>query len=244
MLAVARQIARAVIEDDRVCVYYYNELLEIPPVSTRRMAGRSPTVTRAFCGPVRRLLPALLVLAAVAGCASQSALTAPAHTSSAHHTSPAATQPTGSGLPTGWHGSLGLPWKCVTGYINFFGTNGVQVGSDNAGAALSAPFHPGPPPPNDSRVPGAAYTLTVSNRATANAVITGFVVVLYNQGGAEIGQSTATFPGQFITPGQQWKWLESSDTSLNAQWSNDLPGGVTAAFPEAATCRVVNWNPS
>ena len=61
-------------------------------------------------------------------------------------------------------------------------------------------FHPGPPHPNDSRVPGAAYTQTVANRATVNTVITGFVIVLYNQGGAEIGQSTATFPGAVHYP--------------------------------------------
>jgi hypothetical protein len=205
-------------------------------------------------GPGHCLAAALALAAlAVAGCASQRGAAAvpssanhptAARPSSAAHGSPAASPSSrASSLATGWQGPLGAPWKCVTGYINFFSANGVQVGSDNAGAPMSAPFHSGPPPPTDQRSPGAAYALTVANRATANAVITGFVVVLYNQAGTEIGQSTATFPGQFITPGQQWTWVESSDTSLNSQWSNDLPSGVTAAFPEAATCRVVYWNP-
>jgi hypothetical protein len=167
-------------------------------------------------------LAAALALAAVAGCASQTATSArPSRATpssairppSAAHASPAANPP--SGLATGWQGTPGEPWKCVTGYIDFIGANGVQVGSDNAGAAQSAPFHPGPPPPSDNWAPGAAYALTVANRATANAVITGFVVVLYNQAGKEIGQSSAACPGQYITPGQHWTWVESSNTSLN-----------------------------
>lgn len=200
-------------------------------------------------GSARDRLVAALVLAAVAGCSTQPAT--PARSSSASHSGaaeasgaihviPPATPP--NGLASGWQGTPGSPWKCVTGYIDLIGANGVQVGSDNNGAAMSATFHPGPPPPSDNRAPGAAYALTVANPATATAVITGFVVVLYNQAGTEIGQSGDAFPGQYITPGQQWTWVESSSASLNGQVSNDLNGGAAGTFPEAATCRVVSWN--
>ena len=194
----------------------------------------------------RRRLAALLALAAVAGAGCASQPTTPDRPPSAHPASPAATRANRPSNSTGeWQGTPGMPWKCVTGYINLVGANGVLVGSDNNGAAQSAPFHPGPPPPGDNRAPGAAYALTVANRATANAIITGFVVVLYNQAGTETGQSSATFPGQYITPRQQWTWVESSNASLDGQVANDLlPSGDTASFPEAATCRIVSWNPS
>jgi hypothetical protein len=196
-------------------------------------------------GSGRQLAAAVLMAAAVAGCTSTSiAQTQPAVVRPASHR----TTPPSSAASSmaGWQGTPGMPWKCVTGYIDFFGPNGVQVGSDNRGAVESAPFRTGSPPVADSRVPGAAYALTVANQATATAVITGFDVVFYNQAGAEIGQSTATLtsPGQIITPGQQWTWVESSDVSLGGQWTNDLPSGVTNAFPAAATCQVVYWNPS
>jgi len=208
-------------------------------------------MTVAPCARGRYCLAAALALAALAGCASQPATadqpstidqpTAAGPSRTAHATA----HSKASSSAAGWQGTPGEPWKCRTGYIDLVGANGVQVGSDNTGAAQSAPFHPGPPPPSDKRAPAAAYALTVANRASANAVITGFVVVLYNQAGTEIGQSSAAFGGQYITPGQQWTWVESSNASLDGQVGNDLlPSGDTTSFPEAATCRVVSWNPS
>jgi hypothetical protein len=146
------------------------------------------------------------------------------------------------GLPKGWQGSIGAPWKCTTGYVDFSDPRYLQ-GPSNAQQETGAPFHPGPPPPDDQYAPAAAYALTSANPTTVNAVITGFDVVLYNQAGTEVGQSAVTLPppGQIITPGQRWTWVETSSASLNGQVINTT--ATAGAFPEAATCRVIYWNP-
>jgi hypothetical protein len=52
---------------------------------------------------------------------------------------------------------------CTPEYIGFIGADGVQAGSDNAGAPMSVPFHPGAPPVGDQRGPGAACQVTIYN---------------------------------------------------------------------------------
>ncbi|MGC1783607.1 MAG: hypothetical protein WA708_13875 [Acidobacteriaceae bacterium] len=199
--------------------------------------------------PVKKRI--LLALAAVAvavclvfaGAAWKHGPAAPAAT--VRHAAPQVTTPS---PPAPVSTSPTLTNQCQAGYESASGTS----------STVSYSFEVGQIPlGNDQEIGGTlypdipAYQVTLTNSGSVTAAVNGFVVVLSDEGGSEIGSDQVGPWGtpQYLTPGQSLSWVQYSSSAYgNAPGTYGIEGNQDASVPAdiptdggMVSCQFLEW---
>lgn len=137
--------------------------------------------------------------------------------------SPAITPPPPSPVST----AANLSGTCVPGVEDATINSFYSLSSIGSGAVI---------PAGDTTY--GAYQVTLENRSSVTAEVTGLAVVFYDSSGNETGSDKQGGFDSFITPGQSLTWTEIPWTSVtNAPFA----AGQDGAVDTQATCQLVQW---
>jgi hypothetical protein len=176
-----------------------------------------------------------LVVLAMAGCGTPSPSIA---VSSSHHKPQTAdgftpnpvTETTQPGQPGPVSGQARLVGACLMGSMP---------------TGQGAVFVPGPPQTQtisgQSYYPVVGYKLTLINKGTDTADVTGWVVAFYDSNGNELGSDQETISDEFLTGGQEFQWIRYAPTDTDGNSQNFGDDSSIPSDGSAYNCQLVEW---